>query len=219
MRPRGQRARARPCSTRGRSGNLQGMRITTWAEYGLISALHLARRADEGPVTGRDLATREKLPADYVEQIMLRLRRAEIVRSTRGAHGGYVLARAAHEISVREIIQASELSTFDLHCVSHPVNSERCAASRRLQHSPGVGAAATEDRRRARGRAPLRSPARRAGRARARRTSDSHRLIATRPVIIGRFARGRSIAISGAARRAYVAALYARAGGRRRARG
>jgi Rrf2 family protein len=110
-------------------GNLQRMRITTWAEYGLISALHLARRADEGPVTGRDLATREKLPADYVEQIMLRLRRAEIVRSTRGAHGGYVLARPAHEISVREIIQASELSTFDLHCVSHPVNSERCAAS------------------------------------------------------------------------------------------
>ena len=110
-------------------GNLQGMRITTWAEYGLISALHLARRMDDGPVTGRDLAAREKLPADYVEQIMLRLRRAEIVRSTRGARGGYVLARPAHEISVREIIQASELSTFDLHCVSHPVNSERCAAS------------------------------------------------------------------------------------------
>lgn len=105
------------------------MRITTWAEYGLISALHLARRMDDGPVTGRDLAAREKLPADYVEQIMLRLRRAEIVRSTRGAHGGYALARPAHEISVREIIQASELTTFDLHCVSHPVSSERCAAS------------------------------------------------------------------------------------------
>lgn len=110
-------------------GNLQVMRITTWAEYGLISALHLARRVDEGPVTGRDLAAREKLPADYVEQIMLRLRRAEVVRSTRGARGGYVLARPASEISVREIIQASELSTFDLHCVSHPVNSERCNAS------------------------------------------------------------------------------------------
>jgi Rrf2 family iron-sulfur cluster assembly transcriptional regulator len=110
-------------------GNLQVMRITTWAEYGLISALHLARRMDDGPVTGRDLAAREKLPADYVEQIMLRLRRAEIVHSTRGARGGYVLARPAAEISVREIIQASELSTFDLHCVSHPVNSERCNAA------------------------------------------------------------------------------------------
>jgi Rrf2 family protein len=105
------------------------MRITTWAEYGLISALHLAQRKDEGPVTGRDLAARERLPADYVEQIMLRLRRAEIVRSTRGAHGGYVLARPPEQISVREIIQASELSTFDLHCVSHPVNNERCSAS------------------------------------------------------------------------------------------
>ena len=112
------------------------MRITTWAEYGLICALHLARRADEGPVTGRDIAAREKLPADYVEQIMLRLRRAEIVRSTRGAHGGYMLARPSHEISVREIIQASELSTFDLHCVSHPVNSERCSASRECSIRP-----------------------------------------------------------------------------------
>ena len=112
------------------------MRITTWAEYGLISALHLARRADEGPVTGRDLATREKLPADYVEQIMLRLRRAEIVRSTRGAHGGYVLARPAHEISVREIIQASELSTFDLHCVSHPIGEERCSSSHNCSIRP-----------------------------------------------------------------------------------
>ena len=63
------------------------MRITTWAEYGVICALHLARRADEGPVTGRDIATREKLPADYVEQILLRMRRADIVVSTRGAKG------------------------------------------------------------------------------------------------------------------------------------
>ena len=105
------------------------MRITTWAEYGLICALHLAKRAAEGPVTGRDIATRERLPADYVEQILLRLRRADIVRSVRGARGGYLLARAPEEISVRAVISASELTTFDLHCVSHPVDDERCAAS------------------------------------------------------------------------------------------
>lgn len=105
------------------------MRITTWAEYGLICALHLARRATEGPITGRDIATKEMLPADYVEQILLRLRRAEIVRSTRGARGGYALARPATEISVRDVIHASELTTFDLHCVSHPVGEERCAAA------------------------------------------------------------------------------------------
>ncbi len=105
------------------------MRITTWAEYGLICALHLARRVGEGPVTGRDIAAREKLPGDYVEQILLRMRRAGIVTSTRGARGGYSLSREAVEITVRDVIQASELTTFDLHCVSHPVDSERCGAS------------------------------------------------------------------------------------------
>ena len=75
------------------------MRITTWAEYGVICALHLARRANDGPVTGRDIAAKEKLPADYVEQILLRLRRAGVIASTRGARGGYMLARPAEEIS------------------------------------------------------------------------------------------------------------------------
>jgi len=103
------------------------VRITTWAEYGIICALHLARRSAEGPVTGREIAALERLPGDYVEQILLRLRRAEIIRSTRGARGGYTLARPAAEISVRNVIAASELSTFDLHCVSHPVGAERCA--------------------------------------------------------------------------------------------
>jgi Rrf2 family protein len=105
------------------------VRITTWAEYGLICSLHLARRASEGPVSGRDIAQRESLPADYVEQILLRLRRAGIVKSTRGARGGYALARPPAEVSVRAVIAASEHATFELHCVSHPVAEERCAAS------------------------------------------------------------------------------------------
>jgi Rrf2 family protein len=103
------------------------MRITTWAEYGLICALHLARRPDEGPITGRDIAASERLSGDYVEQILLRLRRAGLVKSTRGARGGYQLARPAAEVTVRDVIKASELSTFELHCVSHPVDSERCS--------------------------------------------------------------------------------------------
>jgi Rrf2 family protein len=112
------------------------VRITTWAEYGLICALHLARRAGEGPITGREIAAGERLPADYVEQILLRLRRAGLVTSTRGARGGYSLARSADEISVREVIAASELATFDLHCVSHPVGEERCAESQSCSIRP-----------------------------------------------------------------------------------
>jgi Rrf2 family protein len=105
------------------------VRITTQAEYGLICALHLARRTNDGPVTGREIAARERLPGDYVEQIMLKLRRAGIVQSTRGAHGGYRLARAADQISVKDVMNASEHSTFDVHCETHPVEEERCASS------------------------------------------------------------------------------------------
>jgi Rrf2 family protein len=112
------------------------VRITTLAEYGVICALHLARRADEGPITGRELAELERLPSDYVEQILLRLRRAGIVRSTRGARGGYALAREAEQISIRDVMEASETTTFDLHCVSHPVGEERCSSSQTCSIRP-----------------------------------------------------------------------------------
>ena len=49
--------------------------------------------------------------------------------SRAGAKGGYTLDRAASEITVREIIAAAELVTFDLHCETHPVDSERCSSS------------------------------------------------------------------------------------------
>jgi Rrf2 family protein len=112
------------------------MRITTLAEYGVICALHLARRVSEGPITGREIADVERLPGDYVEQILLRLRRAGLVRSTRGARGGYSLARPAAEISIRDVIEASETMTFDLHCVSHPVGEERCSSSHNCSIRP-----------------------------------------------------------------------------------
>jgi Rrf2 family protein len=112
------------------------MRITTWAEYGVICALNLARRTKDGPVTGREIAAQERLPADYVEQILLRLRRAGVITSTRGARGGYMLSRPPEEISIRAVIHASELETFDLHCLSHPVEEDRCAASHNCSIRP-----------------------------------------------------------------------------------
>ncbi len=81
-------------------------------------------------MTGREIASEEGLPPDYVEQILLRLRRAGIISSTRGARGGYVLAREPGDVSVREVVAASEHSTFDLPCVSHPVSEERCSEAR-----------------------------------------------------------------------------------------
>ena len=102
----------------------------------MICALHLAKRAGEGPVTGREIAATEQLPVDYVEQILLRLRRAGLVKSTRGAHGGYALALTPDKVSVRDVIAASEHQTFDLHCVTHPVGEERCSASHNCSIRP-----------------------------------------------------------------------------------
>ena len=103
------------------------MRVTTWAEYGLIVSVNLARRAGTGPVAARELAEQERLPHDYVEQILLRLRRATLVESVRGAKGGYLLARDAHEISVKDVMEASEHVTFEVNCDHHPVDAQRCS--------------------------------------------------------------------------------------------
>jgi Rrf2 family protein len=105
------------------------MRVTTWTEYSLIISLHLAKRgrSGSGPVAARELADSERLPADYVEQILLRLRRAGLVESVRGAKGGYYLAKEPSLISVRDVMTASEHQTFEINCETHPVDAERCS--------------------------------------------------------------------------------------------
>ncbi len=102
------------------------MRVTTWAEYGLIVSLHLARHGGGQPTPARDMAMREGLPPDYVEQILLKLRRAGLVASVRGAKGGYYLARGPGHITVKDVIEAAEDHTFEVNCDSHMVNPERC---------------------------------------------------------------------------------------------
>ena len=105
------------------------MRVTTWTEYSLIISLHLAKRGRTGggPVAARELADVERLPADYVEQILLRLRRAGLVESVRGAKGGYFLAKQPAAISVRDVMSASEHQTFEINCETHQVDAERCS--------------------------------------------------------------------------------------------
>jgi Rrf2 family protein len=107
------------------------MRITTWAEYGMIVSVHLARRVGAAAVSARDVAECEGLPADYVEQILLKLRRAGLVSSVRGAKGGYLLARDPSEVSVRDVVEATEERTFEVNCDARQVSEDRCA--------PGAG--------------------------------------------------------------------------------
>ena len=105
------------------------MRVTTWTEYSLIITLHLAQRRLDGagPIAARELAEAERLPADYVEQILLRLRRGDVVKSVRGAKGGYLLSREPAEITVFDVMTAADRHTFEINCDHRPVESHRCA--------------------------------------------------------------------------------------------
>jgi Rrf2 family transcriptional regulator, iron-sulfur cluster assembly transcription factor len=99
-----------------------------WAEYGLLVSVALAKRAGEGPVAARELAEQERLPHDFVEQILLRLRRSGLVDSVRGARGGYLLAREPEAVRIQDIIEAAEHVTFEVNCDLHPVDAQRCSS-------------------------------------------------------------------------------------------
>lgn len=81
--------------------------MSTRGDYACRALLSLALHADEGgPTSVRDIAERTGLPQPYLEQILLALKGAGLVRSKRGVGGGYVLARAPSEIRLSEIISA-----------------------------------------------------------------------------------------------------------------
>jgi len=93
------------------------MRLTTRSEYGLICLKYLCMYADRTPISLAEITDKEKLPKDYVEQIFVRLRRAGLVQSQKGIHGGFALSRPAVEITLKEIFEALEGSDiFEVFC-------------------------------------------------------------------------------------------------------
>jgi Rrf2 family protein len=85
------------------------MRITAKADYAVRAVAELAAAESEGvPVKGEQLAAAQGIPQNFLENILTELRRAGIVRTRRGADGGYFLARPAAEINVAEVLRAVE---------------------------------------------------------------------------------------------------------------
>ena len=83
------------------------MRVSTRGDYACRALLSLTLHADEdGPTSVRDIAERTGLPQPYLEQILLALKGAGLVRSKRGVGGGYVLARDPSQIRLSEIVAA-----------------------------------------------------------------------------------------------------------------
>jgi Rrf2 family iron-sulfur cluster assembly transcriptional regulator len=83
------------------------MKVSTRGDYASRALLSLALHADEsGPTSVRDIAERTGLPQPYLEQILLALKGAGLVRSKRGVGGGYVLAREPSRITLANIVSA-----------------------------------------------------------------------------------------------------------------
>lgn len=84
------------------------MKISTKGRYGLTIMIELAKRVGEGPVSLKIIANENNLSEHYLEQLVPPLRNAGLVRSVRGAYGGYLLAKDAKEITAGDIIRILE---------------------------------------------------------------------------------------------------------------
>jgi Rrf2 family cysteine metabolism transcriptional repressor len=84
------------------------MRISSKGDYGLRALFDLAQRYGEGPVQSDDIATRQGIPVNYLNQLLITMRRAGLLESLRGPQGGHMLARSPETISLLEILTALE---------------------------------------------------------------------------------------------------------------
>ena len=81
------------------------MRLTLRSEYALLALVHLGRRPAGELVSAGDIARAQRIPPRFLEQILLLLKRAGIVRSAKGRGGGFQLARAPGQITLAEVVR------------------------------------------------------------------------------------------------------------------
>jgi len=93
------------------------MRLTTKGRFAVTAMIDLALRQSSGPVTLAAISQRQQISLSYLEQLFGKLRRHELVESTRGPGGGYTLGRKAMEITVADIIVS----------VDEPIDATNCA--------------------------------------------------------------------------------------------
>lgn len=107
------------------------MKISTKGRYGTRAVLDLAIRWGQGPVQLKDIAEKQKISLQYLEHLMRPLIAAGLVRSLRGVHGGFWLAKAPEEIKLSEVVSALVGSISPVGCVDDPTmcdSSQHCVA-------------------------------------------------------------------------------------------
>ena len=112
------------------------MTFSAKTEYGVRLMIELGRQEGEDPVSLKAIAEAEGLPLSYLEHVVASLKRAGLVRSSRGAHGGYRLARDAREISMDEVVLALEGAIAPMECFVN-VPTEKVACSHEVDQGQG----------------------------------------------------------------------------------
>jgi Rrf2 family transcriptional regulator, cysteine metabolism repressor len=120
------------------------MLFSTKAEYGVRLMIELGRQPGSTPISLNSVAEAEHLPLSYLEHLVAKLRKAGLVTSTRGAHGGYRLAKPATEIQMDAVVQALEGQIAPMECF-HETPEGRVLCSHELAHDEDtVGGCATK---------------------------------------------------------------------------
>ncbi len=107
------------------------MKLSTKGHYGVQAMFDLAQHYGQGPIPLKTVAERQGLSEHYLEQLIASLRKAGLVKSVRGAQGGYSLSKPPGEITVGDIVRVLEGPIAPLDCVNqddpeHCQKSEHC---------------------------------------------------------------------------------------------
>lgn len=94
------------------------MKLSTKGRYGLRAIIDLARYSEKEPVSISSIAARQEISERYLEQLVALMKKAGLVKSIRGASGGYVLAKQAEEISVGDVLRSLEGSLEPVKCAA-----------------------------------------------------------------------------------------------------
>jgi Rrf2 family transcriptional regulator, cysteine metabolism repressor len=116
------------------------MIFSSRAEYGVRLMVELGRQQPGEPVSLKAIAEADGLPLAYLEQVVARLKRADLVAASRGAHGGYWLTRAPAEITMDEVVEALEGSIAPMDCFVPEPHAHRVVCN----HEDDAGRCATK---------------------------------------------------------------------------
>jgi len=100
------------------------VKLSTRGRYGLRAMLDIAINQGDGPITLHSISERQEISVGYLEQLMVPLKKEGLIRSVRGAQGGYLLARGPDKITVGDIIRALEGPIAPVACVSEDYPEE-----------------------------------------------------------------------------------------------